>query len=63
MFWLVPNYINYVIALSLVISNVWKMLSCIWLPSSVPIRVKASFDFGHIFRDMEFSVSWLDSEF
>jgi len=33
------------------------MLSCIWLPSSVPIRVKASFDFGHIFRDMEFSVS------
>jgi len=36
---------NYVIVLSLVILNIWRTLSCIWLPSIVFGHVKASYNF------------------
>jgi len=54
-FWLVHNYINYVIVLMLVSSNIWKMLNCIWLPSTL-----ASMTLGHVFRDMiSESADWM----
>jgi len=53
-FWLVPNFINYVIVLSWVSSNVWKMLNCIWLPSTLASHAKAS-------HDSWSRVSWHDS--